>query len=303
MERDILKIRTHPNLVDHLEAFIITYEAGGFSAAARVLGRAVSSISYSVTQLEAYCGFSLLTRGSGQISLTERGRAVFSEARTVVDSARRFSAHARLLESGEETRLRVLVDVLFPRRRLNAALLAFSARHPRARVQLFNASLNTMWTDLRQDKYDLAMALTGAIPSDMEARAFGKEQLAPYCAMSHPLAAMSGPIPTGTFQAERQIYYIGDPATDVERVGRVFSTDIWTVDDVEQIRQLVLAGAGWCFGADFTFEEELRTGQIRRLVCADPKFHPMRNVGVIWPLERPPGILGSSFIELHEDMR
>ncbi|GGO50745.1 transcriptional regulator, LysR family [Roseovarius pacificus] len=297
MERSVLRTRTHPNLVDHLEAFVTVHEAGSFSAAARVLGRAVSSISYSVAQLETHCGFELLSRGSGQVSLTERGRAVFAEARTVVDNARRFSAHARLLESGEETRLRVLVDVLFPRQRLNAALLAFGARHSRARIQLFNSSLNSMWTDLRQGEYDLAMALTGAIPSDMEARAFGEEQLAPYCAATHRLASVKGPVPAGAFQAERQIYYIGDPTIDVERVGRVFSTDIWTVDDVEQIRRLVLAGAGWCFGADFTFEEELAKGKVRRINCADPKFHPVRNIGVVWPLERPPGILGKSFIE------
>ncbi|SDN64780.1 DNA-binding transcriptional regulator, LysR family [Lutimaribacter pacificus] len=298
MERNVLRNRTHPNLVDHLEAFVTVYEAGGFSAAARVLGRAVSSVSYAVAQLESHCGFELLSRGAGQVSLTERGRAVFAEARTVVDNARRFSAHARLLQSGEETRLRVLVDVLFPRQRLNEALLAFGARHPRARIQLFNVSLNTMWSDLRHGEYDLAMALTGAIPSDMEARAFGEERLAPYCAVTHPLAAVKGPVPAGAFQAERQFYYIGDPTIDVERVGRVFSTDIWTVDDVEQIRRLVMAGAGWCFGADFTFENELATGQVRRLDCADPKFHPVRNIGVVWPLERPPGILGTSFIEL-----
>ncbi|SHM31264.1 hypothetical protein SAMN05444398_11378 [Roseovarius pacificus] len=56
-------------------------------------------------------------------------------------------------------------------------------------------------------------------------------------------ALVKGPVPAGAFQAERRIYYIGDPTIGVERVGRVFSTDIWTVDDVEQIRRLMLAGA------------------------------------------------------------
>src|SRR5690606_41788964 len=68
--------------------------------------------------------------------LTEQGRALFAEAKAVLDNAKRFSSHARLLASGEETRLRILVDVLFPRDLLNETLSAFARAHPRTRVQL-----------------------------------------------------------------------------------------------------------------------------------------------------------------------
>lgn len=53
MKRPIPKFQTPPNLVDHLEAFVIVYEMGGFTAACRKPGCAVSSISYSVSQLGA----------------------------------------------------------------------------------------------------------------------------------------------------------------------------------------------------------------------------------------------------------
>ncbi len=297
MERNIQKFRTPPNLVDHLEAFVTVLEEGGFSAAARVMGRGVSSISYSIAQLEKQCGFALLIRGTGQVELTERGRALYSEARAVVDDARRFTAHARLLETGEETRLRILVDVLFPRRFLNQALARFDARHPRTRLQFFNSSLNTLWEELRRGSFDLALTLSASIPSDMEVRALSDERLSPYCAATHRLARLPGPLPPEVFRGERQIFYVGAPELEVERIGRVFSTDVWTVDDVEQVRQLVIDGLGWCFGAAHTFEDEVRDGRVRELACLDPKFHPVRTVGVVWPLERPPGILGRSLIE------
>lgn len=290
-----------PNIVDHLQCFLTVYDEGGFTAAARVLGRAVSSISYSVSQLEAACGFPLLERGAGPVDLTERGRALYAEARSVVESARRFSVHSRLLEGGEETRLEILVDVIFPRRLLHDALAQFAKRHPRARVQIFNASLNTMWETLRTGDYVMAMALTAAVPPDMEARGLGRYELAPHCAAHHPLAALPEPVPARAFRAERQIYYVGAPDVELERVGYVFSTDIWTIDDVEQIRGMVKMGVGWCFGGSFTFEDEVREGSIKRLVCEDSKFHPLRNIGVVWPLGVPKGILANTLIECVEE--
>jgi DNA-binding transcriptional LysR family regulator len=134
-----------PNLVDHLAAFIAVTETGSFSIAARTLGRAVSSISYSLTQLETQCGFPLLKRGTRRSELTERGRALFNEAKAVVERARRFTSHAASLEQGAETRIRIAVDVVFPHAALHRALKAFISAHERVELQIFNSSLNNLW--------------------------------------------------------------------------------------------------------------------------------------------------------------
>jgi DNA-binding transcriptional LysR family regulator len=123
----------HPNLVDHLAAFIAVAETSSFSAAARRIGRAVSTISYSVARLEDHCGFPLLVRGSGPPELTAEGRALFREAHAIVDGARRFEARARSLGRGEESRLSIAVDVLFPMTPLVAGLGTFLAEYPHVR--------------------------------------------------------------------------------------------------------------------------------------------------------------------------
>ncbi len=100
------------------------------------------------------------------------------------------------------------------------------------------------------------------------------------------------------FQTERQIFYIGSPETDMERVGRLFSTDVRSVNDVELIRELVCSGAGWCFSDPGSFEKELRAGLVRRLECVDAQFHPIRTLGVAWPVNRQPGALGRVLIDI-----
>lgn len=288
--------KLHPNLVDHLTAFCAVVDHGSLSAAAREMKRPISSVSYSLAQLESSCGFALLERGPRRAELTDRGRALFAEARAVVERARAFDSHAASLEKGEETRLRIFVDVLFPRALLNRALIAFAARHGQARIQFFNSSLATLWDDLRAEGADFALTLAAAIPSDIAARNLGTERLSPICAATHRLAHLPPPLALRAFERERQIYYVGSPAIDMEKVGRLFSTDVWTVNDVELIRSMVTAGLGWCFGADSTFAEEMRTGRVVRLTCEDMQFHPQRTVVAAWPAHRRPGPLARALL-------
>jgi DNA-binding transcriptional LysR family regulator len=284
----------HPNLIDHLTTFVTVVDTGSLSAAARALRRPVSSISYSLTQLESHCGFSLMERARRPVVLTDRGRALFAEANSIVERARRFTSRASSLEKGEETRLRVAVDVLFPLTPLYQALAQFSARYPHAVVQFFNSSLATLWEDLRAGRYDFALSLVATIPSDMVARSFYNETLGPVCAIDHSLAARPQPLPARAFDQERQIYYLASPEIDMERVGRLFSTNVWTVSEAAQIRAMVLAGLGWCFGSASTFAGEFAAGKLYRLRCAEAQFHPIRTVAVGGLIEAMAGVLTMS---------
>jgi len=285
------------NLIDQLRTFVTVVEEGGFSNAARKLNRAVSSVSYAVAQVEKQCGFALIERGSRAVELTRRGRAVFAEASFLVESARRLTAHMKALEKGEETRIRIAVDVLFPLGALRRALERFDATRPRTRVQLFTSSLNSLWNTLRSGEVDFALSFLADVPADMTARSFRDVAMWPVAAASHPLARALEPIPIELFQRERQIYFIGEPSVDVERMGRVFGPDVWTSNDLEHIRMLVTGGFGWSFSDDAFFAPEEAAGRVKRLRSADNRLHPVRVVGAAWSIDRAPGPLGQQIIE------
>jgi DNA-binding transcriptional LysR family regulator len=74
--------------LDQLRVFLTVVETGSFAATARELGRATSVISYSIANLEAQLGVSLFDRRSTRKPrLTDAGRTVLSEARTVTKEA------------------------------------------------------------------------------------------------------------------------------------------------------------------------------------------------------------------------
>ena len=62
--------------LDQLRVFLAVADQGSFNRAAKKLGRAISAVSYAITQLEAQLGVSVFERkGSRAPVLTEAGAA------------------------------------------------------------------------------------------------------------------------------------------------------------------------------------------------------------------------------------
>ena len=103
--------------ITRMRALATVVEAGGFSAAARRMGRSKALMSKYVAELEEELGARLLNRTTRQLSLTEAGGAALEEAREVL------SRIDRLRETIEESQTT-------PRGRLRVSIPR--ARRPRA---------------------------------------------------------------------------------------------------------------------------------------------------------------------------
>src|SRR5262249_53648382 len=117
--------------LDQLQVFLTVVGVGSFAGAARKLGRATSVISYSIGNLEAQLGVSLFDRESTRKpQLTEAGRAVLSEARTVSNGIDGLRAKVKALVQGVEPELHLVLDVMLTPRRVGDALRTFRAKFP-----------------------------------------------------------------------------------------------------------------------------------------------------------------------------
>ena len=296
----VQEIRKLPNILDYFLVFVTVFEEGSLSAASRKLNRAVSSVSYSLKKLEEQAGCPLLIRQAPRVELTPQGASILPEARALIDQTLQLSTHMRALDAGQEPELRILVDVLFPREVLARTLAQFAQTEARVRLQLFHASLNTMWDDLRDGDYDLALTLTNQVPLELRSKVLAQQTISTYCASSHQLAGLRRPLTAEDYRRERQIYFVARPEIEVERVGRVFSTDIWTMDDIEMLRQTVIRGLGWSFGTEDTFAAEVTSGQIVPLRSNSPNMQSTKTINVVWTVNRAPGVLGQAFVDFLE---
>ena len=128
--------------IDHLLVLVAVVEAGGFTAAAKRLGRAISAISYAIDTLEQQLGVALFDRGTTRKPrLTRQGEAIVSEARAVAQSVDALRARVKGLLDDLEPELSLVVDSLFPSDRLVALLREFHAEFPTVPVRLLVETL------------------------------------------------------------------------------------------------------------------------------------------------------------------
>ena len=94
---------------DQLRIFLAIVDTGSFAAAGRKLNRAVSVISYGISNLEAQLGLSLFDReGTRKPQLTVAGRALLAEARSISHGLDGLRAKVKGLRDGLEATYREL---------------------------------------------------------------------------------------------------------------------------------------------------------------------------------------------------
>src|SRR5499427_4036008 len=131
--------------LDQLQVFLTVVDVGSFAGAARRLGRATSVVSYAIANLEAQLGVSLFDRVSTRKpQLTDAGRTVLSEARSVSNGVSGLRAKVRGLLQGVEAELHLVLDVMLPAWRVVDALKAFRLKFPTVSLCLYTEALGAV---------------------------------------------------------------------------------------------------------------------------------------------------------------
>ncbi len=131
-------------------------EGGSFSAAARSLGLAPSSVARGIGTLEDELGVRLLNRTTRKLSLTEAGRLYHERSKRIlaeIDDAR---LSVTQLEAEPRGMLRLSVPVTFGRLHIAPALPEFLANYPALRIDL---CLTDAFVDLVEEGVDLAVRI------------------------------------------------------------------------------------------------------------------------------------------------
>ena len=136
---------------------------GSYTAASRITGIPVSTISQRITSLEAAAGIGLLRRTSRSMSVTETGSLLLEHARALDDMAR--LAEQILFDRGHEVSgtLRVTASFALAQFALASLLPRFLAKHPKATVQV---DASNQFVDLVAGGYDVGLRAHGAALKD-----------------------------------------------------------------------------------------------------------------------------------------
>jgi DNA-binding transcriptional LysR family regulator len=148
--------------LDQLRVLVAIADTGSFSAAGRRLGRAQSAISQAVATLEGVQGVVLFDRSGFRPALTDVGRVLVGQARTVLSGATRFEALAAGTREGLEPELTVAIDPLVPTAAFIESLHALRGKFPYLPVSFSEEGLGGAERRLRRG--DAALALLRCCP-------------------------------------------------------------------------------------------------------------------------------------------
>ncbi len=165
-----MPINPAPASLDDLAVFLAVARAGGFRDAARALGTSPSTVSETVSRLEARLGVRLLNRTTRSVSVTEVGRDLVQRLDPLIAEAG--AAVEAAISSGEAVRgtLRlnvpgaVMVDILPP------LVERFLARHPKVRVEI---AVEDRFVDALATGADAGIRYAEALAQDMIAVPIG----------------------------------------------------------------------------------------------------------------------------------
>ena len=173
---------------EQFRTFLAVVDTGSFAAAGPLLNRAISAISYGIANLEVQLGVRLFVReGTRKLVITEAGRAVLAEVRTIREGFDGLRAKVKGLLDGLEAEVNLAVDVMMPTDRLGAVLREFSRAFPTVTLRLHVEALGGI-TSLVLDQ-TAVLGISGPVAAGLkgvECVSAGSVAMVPVAAPDYP---------------------------------------------------------------------------------------------------------------------
>lgn len=283
--------------LDQLRVFLAVVDVGSFAGAARKLHRATSVVSSSIANLELQLGVSLFDRKTTRKpQLTDAGRTVLAEARTIYSSIDGLRAKVRGLLHGLEAEVHLVLDVMLPRERMVDALKAFRETFPTVSLHLHIEALGAVTQRVLDRGATLGVSgpLTTSIDG-IERIGVGKVALVPVAAPDHPLA-QPGPHPPGSGRAHVQLVLTDRSRLTADQEFAVVGTRTWRLADLGAKHMLLREGIGWGNMPIDMVRDDLATGRLVQVELPDC-FGGDYAFDVIYRTDTPPGPASKWLIE------
>lgn len=283
--------------LDQLKVFLTVVEVGSFAGAARKLHRATSVVSYTIANLEMQLGVALFDRKTTRKpQLTDAGRTVLAEARSITNGVNGLRAKVSGLLHGLEAEVHLALDVMLPANRVVDALKTFREQFPTVTLHLHMEALGAV-TELVINK-KAVVGVSGPLDiglDGLERIRVGSVQLIPVAAPTHPLAAECPQLP-GIAREFVQLVLSDRSTLTGDKDFAVVSTRTWRLADLGAKHMLLKEGIGWGNMPIPMVQADLEAGRLVELDLPDFKGGTY-TFDAVYRTDSPPGPAGRWLIE------
>ena len=273
--------------LDQLESFVLATQAGGFSAAARRIGKTQSTLSNAIANLETDLGVQLFDRSSKPAILTPTGHALLAQAKEVLERCKVLEGHARSLNLGQETSLTLTIAaphsiVLEPLRefakKFEYVNVSIRFPHERSVSDLVRDGTAVLGLGFAQTNY----------PDDLAFILLGRLVLTHVVSKEHPLAQLPQ-VTFGDLHTYRRLIF-GAHSHGLPTSEYLDGTHYWHVESYLSLMEMIRSGLGWTTLPRQLVFDELERGEFVELnLVSYPYTDWLVGVDLVWKKNEPMG--------------
>ena len=257
---------------------------GSFAAAAEVLHRTPSAVTYAVQKLEEDLGIQIFDRSGHRAKLTEAGGELLREGRRLLRAADELENRAKRVATGYEVELRVAVDDLIGVERLLPLVEEFYRTEAcGTRARLSTEVYGGTWDALASQRCDLAIGVPAEGPGGggYTTQPLGEVEWRFVVAPAHPLASAQEPIPSAELLRHRAVSVADSSRHLAPRTsGLLTGQDVLTVPSMRAKLTAQLSGLGVGYLPKAMAEDMAGTGRLVIKVVEESR--PPQQVFTAW---------------------
>jgi DNA-binding transcriptional LysR family regulator len=248
-----------------LEMVSLIARSGSFAAAARILGKVPSAVTYSIRQLEEQLDVLLFDRSSRQARLTPAGAELVQEGDRLLAELETVGQRIKRVATGWEPLLNIAVDSIIDEGTVLDLIGEFLALKPPTRIRLERETLSGTWEALVSSRADLAIGVADqpAPPAGIQSAPLGEVPFLFVVAPDHPLAGVADTITDEMLMPFRMIA-LADSAQQMTpmTIGLLPGQDVLTVPSMALKIEAQIRGMGCGYLPEPLIREELKAGRL-----------------------------------------
>lgn len=252
--------------LEQWRTLIAVVEAGGFAAAAERLSKSQSTVTYAIKRIATLTGVSVFRPGR-PMELTDSGRVLYRRGKSLLAEAERLERVARALAEGQESALRLAVEVIFPTWLLLETLSRFGEEYPDVRIELFESVLGGTEELLTEGRVDLAIG--SRIPPGFSGDALMPVRFVCCAAPGHPLHALGRELTLDDLKQHRHLVVRDSGTQRSRKVLALEAEQRWTVSHKATSIRAAVLGMGFAWFAESNVRDELDRGELVPLPLAE----------------------------------
>lgn len=283
--------------LDQLRTFIAAVDEGSFSAAGRKLRRAQSVVSQTLANLEAQLEVKLFDRTARYPQLTDAGKSLLLDARSVADTIDGFKARARAMREGLEPELSVAMDVMYPMDSLTRAAAQSQKDYPHTPLRLYVEALGGVMKLVLDRICNIGVIGTLPIVTDeLQVESLRELKLVTVVGPAHPLANSRGTVSAAAIKKHVQLVLSDRTALSEGREFGVLSASTWRLADLGAKYAFLKAGLGWGHMPLHMVKEDLDSGTLVAIRIEGLPRDVAMPMKVVYRKDAPPGPAARAFI-------